>query len=125
MAPARKKARGGGSVGVGPTDVTPTSVAQVGAFQKDVALCVELMYSLRHGGGPQGKRSFDDMTGGAETSVSSGVPKPRRGWRVRVPPVQRGNLHRHRPTRSVYNLDSRGEREDVARCRFPRFRGPT
>ncbi|CAK9000441.1 unnamed protein product, partial [Durusdinium trenchii] len=63
MAPARKKARGGGSVGVGPTDVTPTSVAQVGAFQKDVALCVELMYSLRHGGGPQGKRSFDDMTG--------------------------------------------------------------
>eukprot|EP00435_Cladocopium_sp_Y103_P048704 s1803_g14.t1 len=60
----------------GGSDSLPaTSMAAVGPFQRDVALCVELMYGLRHGleSEPPSKRPLDDPLVGVG---SSGLPQP-------------------------------------------------
>ena len=78
MAPVRKKSRGGaapasGASGVAVPDAAlPSSMNMLGPVQKDVSLCVELMYSLRHG--LQSKRPLEEMEGSSEPS--SGVPTP-------------------------------------------------
>ena len=76
MAPARKKQRGQTSIADAFNESSmAASMSAVGPFQKDVALCIELMYSIRHGTNTA-KRPFDDAMGNAEMSSASGVPKP-------------------------------------------------
>ena len=80
MAPQRKRSKGGlgaaapaASSGVAQGDVPlPSSMNMVGALQRDLALCVELMYSLRHG--LQTKRPLESEPDDCE--LLSGVPVP-------------------------------------------------
>ena len=62
-----------GSAAVAQSDVPmPSSMNLVGPLQRDVALCVELMYSLRHG--LQTKRPLESEPD--ECELLSGVPVP-------------------------------------------------
>ena len=72
--PPRKRARISGAEIAVPV---PTTISAVGSFQKDVAQCVELMYSLRHGVQASNKRSL--LSSGSTEGIiieSTGVPQP-------------------------------------------------
>ena len=75
MAP-RKRGRGQTSIMTAFGESSVPNMSAVSNFQKDTALCVELMYSMRHGTAEGNKRPVDDMMGGAESAPTSGVPKP-------------------------------------------------
>lgn len=73
MPPQRKKkAKAGAAPGTPSEAVVPASIDAVSAFQRDVSLTVELMYSLRHGADNARKRPLEGTqleSGGSDTSV--------------------------------------------------------
>ena len=74
--PPRKKARAQNTIMAAFNESSQANMGSVSNFQKDVALTVELMYSMRHGVAEGNKRPFDDMMGGVESPPNSGVPHP-------------------------------------------------
>ena len=73
MPPRKKKAKTA-APGTPSEAVVPASMEAVSAFQRDVALTVELMYSLRHGADSARKRPLEGTQMGSDESSS--VPKP-------------------------------------------------
>ena len=71
----RKKAKAGAAPSTPSEAVVPASMDAVSAFQRDVALTVELMYSLRHGVNNGRKRSLEGTQMESAESTTA-VPQP-------------------------------------------------
>jgi len=88
--PPRKRARTSAVEIAAPV---PATISAVGAFQKDVAQCVELMYSLRHGTQASNKRSLASSAGTEDVTVdSTGVPNADDSGNFPFPLLQGGTF---------------------------------